>query len=106
MLRLEGHKNIVELIGICEDPTCYALLLEYIPDGNLKELLLSQDPMMDSWKNKLDVARQVADGMCHLHSQSPPVIHQDLKTNNVLFKRSLEGAIECKVSIAQNDYEL
>jgi serine/threonine protein kinase len=98
LLRLEGHKNIVRLIGICDDPNCYALLLEYVPDGNLRELLLSKDTKMASWENKLDVAHQISDGMCHLHSQSPPVIHQDLKPGNVLCRLSLEGNIECKIT--------
>ena len=101
LLRLTGHKNIVQLIGVCENPTCYALLLEYLPDGNLNKLLLSQDVMMNLWENKLEIALQIADGMCHLHSQSPPIIHQDLKPSNVLYRRSRDKAIECKVPIAK-----
>ena len=100
MLSLKGHKNIVQLIGICEDPTCYALLLEYVSGGNLSHFVLSRDnTAMDLWENKLEISHQIADGMCHLHSQSPPVIHLDLKLSNVLFKQTGEGKFQCKVLI-------
>jgi serine/threonine protein kinase len=98
LLSLEGHKNVVQLIGICQEPSCYALLLEYVPGGNLSRFVLSlANVTMDIWEKKLDISHQIAEGMCHLHSQSPPVLHLDLKLSNVLFRETCGGRLQCKV---------
>mmetsp|Transcript_14727 Transcript_14727/g.33394 ORF Transcript_14727/g.33394 Transcript_14727/m.33394 type:complete len:180 (+) Transcript_14727:3-542(+) len=39
------------------------------------------------------MAVQVAEGMAFLHSRSPPVVHRDLKSHNVL----IDAAGECKL---------
>ena len=36
------------------------------------------------WNRKLSNVHEVAVGMCYLHSQKPPIIHGDLKIDNVL----------------------
>eukprot|EP00118_Oscarella_pearsei_P013379 m.106574 g.106574 ORF g.106574 m.106574 type:complete len:668 (+) comp37262_c0_seq36:536-2539(+) len=97
LLRIQSHPNIIQLIGVCENPRKYTLLLEYIDGGCLSEVLRSADPSIESWANRLDVAKQIAQGMAHLHSQSPPVFHLDLKPQNVLLKKA-NNAYTCKIT--------
>ena len=37
-----------------------------------------------SWRARVQVAVAIARALVHLHSQSPPMVHRDVKTQNVL----------------------
>ena len=100
LLAIPPHKNVIKLIGFCNHPRHYAIVLEFIDGGDLHTLLCStrndRDSYADDWGNKLDMVCQIADGMRHLHSLSPPIIHRDLKPQNVLVKKTLPN-YTCKV---------
>eukprot|EP00118_Oscarella_pearsei_P008460 m.43660 g.43660 ORF g.43660 m.43660 type:complete len:655 (+) comp33462_c0_seq5:190-2154(+) len=101
LMRIKPHFHIVKLIGICDTPRCYALLMEFASGGDLTQLLMKpeHDPRVERWLNRLDISHQVASGMAHLHKNFPPVIHLDLKSNNVLidvFSRERRPFI-CKI---------
>jgi len=55
--------------------------MEYCPEGNLKMFLQAHKP---SWRNKCRIARQAAEGIAYLHMQTPPIVHRDLKCQNIL----------------------
>ncbi|XP_062523928.1 uncharacterized protein LOC134198529 [Corticium candelabrum] len=99
LLDIPTHKHIVKIIGICIDARHFGIVLEYIDGGDLSRLLSSHtiDSYMDDWKNKLDMTCQIADGMKHLHGLDQPVIHRDLKPNNILVKKS-SAKYTCKIS--------
>eukprot|EP00118_Oscarella_pearsei_P010478 m.64538 g.64538 ORF g.64538 m.64538 type:complete len:655 (+) comp35260_c0_seq3:197-2161(+) len=100
LLGIKPNPHIVKFIGICDSPRCYALLMEFVSGGDLMQLLTSSNPEVDKWENRLDLARQVALGMMHLHDNSPPVIHLDLKPRNVLIeevKQVKETPFRCKI---------
>ena len=92
LLAIPPHNNIIKLIGFCDHPRHYAIILEFIDGGDLHKLLVStrsdRDLYLDDWPNRLDMVHQIADGMLHLHSLSPPVIHRDLKPQNILVKKT------------------
>ena len=91
---------LVKIIGVCCHPLCYAIILEFIDGGDLYKLLPSRknpDPYLDKWSNRLDMARQTADGMQHLHSLQPPIIHRDLTPKNILVEKASLKYL-CKVS--------
>ena len=79
------HPNIVGLLGCALDPgrgeVC--ALLELCGRGTLEQLL-DGEPKLSWSAHKLPIATGIARAMAYLHSQSPPVIHRDLKTPNVL----------------------
>ncbi|XP_065841489.1 receptor-interacting serine/threonine-protein kinase 2-like isoform X2 [Oscarella lobularis] len=98
LLQVQNHPNIIQLIGVCEAPRHYALLLEFMSDGNLDKLLHStSDKDVDCWKNRVDIACQISSGMNHLHSLDPPIIHLDLKPQNVLLRKE-ERFYKCKIT--------
>ncbi|XP_065841535.1 putative mitogen-activated protein kinase kinase kinase 7-like isoform X2 [Oscarella lobularis] len=98
LFQVQNHPNIIQLIGICEAPRHYALLLEFMSDGNLDTVLHStSDKDVDSWKTRIDMAYQISNGMNHLHSLDPPIIHRDLKPQNVLLRKE-ERFYTCKIT--------
>lgn len=63
---------------MCAGSLCaFVLFLTLFPDIN------AQDRPID-WKFRLRVAWDIAKGMAYLHSASPPLLHRDLKSPNVL----------------------
>jgi serine/threonine protein kinase len=89
------HPNIVGLKGLCMDPLC--LVTEYLPHGNLFDFLHS-DVTFD-WTLRLKIAMDIAAGMEFLHSSTPPIIHRDLKSPNILLK-SLEAKSPAVAKVA------
>ncbi|KAK5576072.1 hypothetical protein RB653_007210 [Dictyostelium firmibasis] len=83
------HPNIVQLKGLCLDPLC--IVTEYLPHGNLYSFL--HKPEMEfSWLFRLKVALDISSGMAFLHSSTPPIIHRDLKSPNILLASINENA--------------
>jgi serine/threonine protein kinase len=91
------HQNIVQLKGMCLDPCHFAIILEFMANGNLKELLLehkSAHPFLVLLQNRIRMGLDIAQGMKYLHGMQNPIVHRDLKTANVLVDRSYC----CKIS--------
>jgi serine/threonine protein kinase len=47
------------------------------------ELLQNEESVID-WSLRLRLAKDIAKGVAFLHSCSPPIVHRDLKSPNVL----------------------
>ncbi|CAK9145535.1 unnamed protein product [Ilex paraguariensis] len=81
------HRNLVTLLGYCQDSGYQMLVFEYLPNGSMCKHLY--DTGKDSktkleFKQRLSIAIGAAKGLCHLHSQHPPIVHSNFKTANVL----------------------
>jgi serine/threonine protein kinase len=75
------HPNLVNLLGFCVDP--FAIVMEFIPYGNLHHYLRDKTKPLD-WSLRLKIALDIAKGMYYLHDATPPFIHRDLKSPNIL----------------------
>lgn len=79
-LRKLNHPNIVAFKGVCIQPPCYCIVMEYCPYGQLFDVLKNgrqiPPPLVIDW------TKQIASGMQYLHSHK--IIHRDLKSPNVL----------------------
>lgn len=74
------HPNLVPFRGTCNEDGIYALLFDYMGGGSLEDRL-----GMLTWEESENVALDIAEALVYLHERaSPPVIHRDLKTSNVL----------------------
>lgn len=81
------HRNLVTLIGYCQENDQQILVYEYIPNGSVSLHLygagqVSQEKL--EFKHRLTIALGAAKGLAYLHSLSPRLIHKDFKTANVL----------------------
>ncbi|CAL8373161.1 unnamed protein product [Gadus morhua 'NCC'] len=77
-------KYIVSIYGLCSDPA--AVVMEYMSNGSLDHLLDSHTVM---WPKKFQMIHEVTMGMNFLHSMTPPMLHLNLKTSNLLLDEHL-----------------
>lgn len=79
------HPRLVNLLGFCADSKNDKLLVvEYMPNGSLYDLLHSSSKSPPGWSRRIRFAVQLAKAVQALHSSNPPVIHRDIKSSNVL----------------------
>ncbi|XP_065846027.1 uncharacterized protein [Oscarella lobularis] len=85
-LRIKPHDNVLRLIGLCNAPRHYALVTELVSGRSLYSLLKSPEhkETVDKWQTRIAFAKQIAEGMLHLHYNCPSVIHKNLTATNVL----------------------
>ena len=81
------HPNCVQYLGCCIDPP--ALVMEFCSRRSVDKILqdASNDPRAArslDWVHLLGIAADAAKGMLYLHTRSPPIIHRDLKSPNLL----------------------
>ncbi|XP_076914599.1 G-type lectin S-receptor-like serine/threonine-protein kinase LECRK3 [Bidens hawaiensis] len=77
------HKNLVQLLGYCDDGEKRLLIYEYMANGTLADFLFGG--MRPSWKQKSYIALGVAKGLTYLHEEcSNQIIHCDIKPQNIL----------------------
>merc|ERR1712232_667524 len=88
MLTKLRHPNIVAFFGIWElqdpDQIRVFLVMELCEGGDLHSAVQSAE---NGLHDRMKWVEQVASAFNYLHSRSPPVIHRDLKAQNVLLDR-------------------
>ena len=87
------HPNIVQYLGVFEDPASRQplLLMELMNDENLTQFL-DKSPRLLPFHLQVDILHDVAKALAYLHSNN--VIHRDLSGSNVLL---LGNALKAKV---------
>ncbi|KAJ6855686.1 hypothetical protein NC651_040354 [Populus alba x Populus x berolinensis] len=94
LLMIVHHRNVVPLIGYCNEHDNMALVYEYMANGNLKEQLLENSTNMLNWRERLQIAVDTAQGLEYLHNGCrPPIVHRDLKSSNILLTENLHAKI-------------
>jgi serine/threonine protein kinase len=58
--------------------------MEYVPGGSLDTFWRSFGPKFVPIPDAVDIARQVCAGLAVAHSEKPPIIHRDIKPQNIL----------------------
>ncbi|CAB4262757.1 unnamed protein product [Prunus armeniaca] len=81
------HRNLVTILGYCQESGFQVLVFEHIPNGSVCNHLY--DTRLESstkleFKQRLSIAVGAAKGLCHLHGLKPPMVHKNFKTANVL----------------------
>lgn len=89
------HPNVVRLLGFMQWGDTGFLLYDYVSNGDLCAILHDKERGVDlDWKVRLQIAKGVAKGLAYLHHTfSPPVVHRDLTSSNVLLNDDLEPLI-------------
>ncbi|XP_056176537.1 probable LRR receptor-like serine/threonine-protein kinase At1g05700 [Syzygium oleosum] len=94
LLMVVHHRNLVSLIGHCEEFENMALIYEFLSNGNVQQHLSAKNPNVLSWSQRLQIAIDAAQGLEYLHNGcKPPIVHRDLKTPNILLNESMQAKI-------------
>ncbi|KAF8031036.1 hypothetical protein BT93_D0271 [Corymbia citriodora subsp. variegata] len=94
LLMLIHHRNLVSLIGYCEEFEKLALIYEFMSNGNVRQHLSARNPNVLSWSQRLQIAIDAAQGLEYLHNGcKPPIIHRDIKTANILLNENMRAKI-------------
>ncbi|XP_049633105.1 protein-tyrosine kinase 6 [Suncus etruscus] len=80
------HKHILALYAVASLGDPVYIITELMPKGNLLELLRDSDETILPVSEMVDIASQVAEGMCYLQSQN--FVHRDLAARNILVGRN------------------
>ncbi|KAK2095551.1 Receptor-interacting serine/threonine-protein kinase 2 [Saguinus oedipus] len=76
---------ILPILGICNEPEFLGIVTEYMPNGSLNELLHRKIEYPDvAWPLRFRMLHEIALGVNYLHNMTPPLLHHDLKTQNIL----------------------
>ncbi|XVF83108.1 hypothetical protein PTKIN_Ptkin16aG0106400 [Pterospermum kingtungense] len=107
LLVIVHHRNLVSLIGYCDEGGNLALIYEYMEYGNLRQHLSETNQNVLKWKERLQIAIDAAQGLEYLHNGcKPPIVHRDLKPANILLTGSMEAKIAdfglSKIFITEN----
>jgi hypothetical protein len=102
-----SHAKIVRFIGVSWSMLSdMAVLMEYMPNGDLDMLLKQQHERQELYPKEFDwyqnssvlpakaaIALDVLEAVVYLHSFPSPIIHRDLKSKNVLLSASYEAKL-------------
>lgn len=87
-----NHRSLVGLLGCCVELEQPIMVYEYIENGNLFDHLRGRRLL--SWKKRLQIAYDTAEGLAYLHfSAVPPIYHRDVKSSNILLDQKLNGKV-------------
>ena len=96
-----NHKNIVQYIDFIKQDNYIHIILEYIENGSLAQLLKKFGPLSEPLC--VIYIKQVLQGLEYLHSQG--VVHRDIKGANILITK--QGIVKvADFGIAINDNEI
>ncbi|KAM0925493.1 hypothetical protein ACQ4PT_004150 [Festuca glaucescens] len=82
-----NHKNVVRLVGCCTEENALMIVMEFICNGNLYNILHCSNgsgPVPLPLDKRLDIAIQSAEALSCMHSMYSPVLHGDIKPANIL----------------------
>jgi serine/threonine protein kinase/superfamily II DNA or RNA helicase len=77
------HQALPQVTDYFTEDQCAYLVMEYVPGENLGEYLARQPDHCVDVATALRLLEPLLDALAYLHSQSPPVIHRDIKHANI-----------------------
>ncbi|EYU19041.1 hypothetical protein MIMGU_mgv1a001810mg [Erythranthe guttata] len=93
ILRNVRHRNLIKVISSCSNEDFNALVLEYMPNGNLDQWLYSHNYCLDIMQ-RLNIMIDVACALEYLHhGYATPIVHCDLKPSNVLLNEEMVARV-------------
>ena len=87
MLASLDHENIVSFKGYCLEPALL-IVMEFVEGGTLKAFI--QAGIYPGTDATIKILLGCASALEYLHSMDPPILHRDIKSENILLGKNLE----------------
>jgi Leucine-rich repeat (LRR) protein len=89
------HRNLVSLLGYCDDQEEQMLVYEYMGNGTLRDHLAGNFQLKPlDFALRLRIALGSAKGILYLHNEAnPPIFHRDIKASNILLDNKFNARV-------------
>ncbi|KAI5065036.1 hypothetical protein GOP47_0019731 [Adiantum capillus-veneris] len=88
------HRNLVSLVGYCDDESEQLLVYEYMANGTLRDHLQPNSKAPLDFAARLQIALEAAKGILYLHTEAnPPIFHRDIKATNILLDERMRAKV-------------
>lgn len=92
VIALTYHRNLVGLLGFCNEQSHRLLVYEKMENGTLSNFLFGG--AKPSWESRVRIVLEIARGLLYLHEEcDQQIIHCDIKPQNVLLDSSYTAKI-------------
>ncbi|KAF9671881.1 hypothetical protein SADUNF_Sadunf12G0096200 [Salix dunnii] len=89
------HRNIVKLYGFCSHAKHSFLIYEFVERGSLRNVLQNDEQAVEmDWVKRLNLVKGIVSALSYMHHDcTPPIIHRDISSNNVLLDAEFEAHV-------------
>ncbi|KAM3399334.1 hypothetical protein ACQJBY_004617 [Aegilops geniculata] len=89
------QRSIVKMYGFCSHSAYKFLVYDYIQQGSLHQMLENEETARElDWQKRIVVVNDVAQAISYLHHEcSPPIIHRDITSNNILLDATFKAFV-------------
>lgn len=88
------HRNLVSLIGYCDEEGEQMLVYEFMPSGTLRDRLSAKSKEPLNFEMRMRIALGSAKGILYLHTEAdPPIFHRDIKASNILLNSKFTAKV-------------
>ncbi|XP_078430725.1 calmodulin-binding receptor-like cytoplasmic kinase 3 [Wolffia australiana] len=88
------HRCLVKLVDFIDEGGEKIIITEYVPNGSLREHLDGHRGKILSFRDRLEIAIDIAHGLTYLHSYAErTIIHRDIKSSNILLTEDLRAKV-------------
>jgi len=104
-LRLVRHEALPRVYNVLSDAKYDRVYvqMEYIEGSNLEVLRLRRPENRFSFPETLTIMTPILDAVAYLHSQQPPILHQDIKPANIIVSLKREMIMLVDVGVGKQD---
>ncbi|KAF8045844.1 hypothetical protein N665_4334s0002 [Sinapis alba] len=88
------HLSLVKYYGYLVHNDEKLLVVEFVPNGNLRDHLDCKEGKTLDMATRLDIATDIAHAITYLHMYTqPPIIHRDIKSSNILLTDNFRAKV-------------